>query len=127
MSVNAIYAFVASFVSSKAFAQATAPAAPAAAQPSAIEAFLLPLGLMMGVFYLLVWRPQQKKMKEQQAFLQNLKKGDEVVTSSGILGEITGVAEKVITVQIAEGVKVKMLRSQILKKISDDTAKGVNA
>jgi preprotein translocase subunit YajC len=74
---------------------------------------LMPMVAMFGVIYFLMIRPQQKKMKEQQEMLTSLKHGDEIVTSSGILGKITGITEKVVTVEVADNVKVKMLKSQV--------------
>lgn len=88
----------------------------AAQQPGGIMAFV-PFILMFGVMYFLILRPQQKKMKEQQSMLSTLKQGDEVLTSSGILGKITGVTEKVVTVEVADNVKVKMMKSQISQVI----------
>ena len=68
---------------------------------------------MIAVFYFLMIRPQQKRMKEQQTMLSQLKQGDEVVTNSGILGTITGITEKVVTLEIDDKVRVKMLKTQV--------------
>lgn len=81
-------------------------------QPNGILAFA-PFVLMFGVLYFLVLRPQQKKLKEQQEMISALKAGDEVITASGILGKITGLTDKVVTVEVSDNVKVKMLKSQI--------------
>jgi preprotein translocase subunit YajC len=86
------------------------PAAPQ--QPGGIMAFA-PFILMFGVLYFLVLRPQQKKLKDQQAMITSLKHGDEIVTNSGILGKVTGITEKVVTVEVADNVRVKMLKSQV--------------
>jgi preprotein translocase subunit YajC len=72
---------------------------------------------MFGVMYFLVLRPQQKKLKEQQDLISALKQGDEIVTASGLLGKVTGLTEKVITVEIADDVRVKMLKSQVSQVI----------
>lgn len=89
------------------------PAASAAGQqPGGWMAFA-PFLLMFGVMYFLVLRPQQKKMKEQQQMIAALKQGDEIVTASGLLGKVTGLTEKVVTVEIAQDVRVKMLKSQV--------------
>ena len=58
-------------------------------------------------------RPEAKKQKEQKALMDALQKGDEVYTSFGILGTVVGMTEKVITLEISENAKVKVLRSQI--------------
>jgi preprotein translocase subunit YajC len=89
------------------------PGAGAMAPQSAALMNLVPFLLMFVVIYFLMIRPQQKRMKEHQQMLTALKEGDEVVTTSGILGKIAGLSEKVITVEIADKVRVKMLKSQI--------------
>ncbi|MGV1100439.1 preprotein translocase subunit YajC [Thiovibrio sp. JS02] len=74
----------------------------------------LPLILIFVVFYFLLIRPQQKKAKEHQDFIANLKKGDEVVTSGGIHGKVTGLTDRVATLEIADNVKIKVSRQYIL-------------
>lgn len=78
-----------------------------------IGGMLLPFGLMFFVIYFLMIRPQQKKLKDQESMLSGLKHGDDVISSSGILGKITGITEKVVTLEIADNVRVKMLKNQI--------------
>ncbi len=82
-------------------------------------ASLVPLILIFGVFYFLLIRPQQKKAKEHQQFLSEMKKGDEVVTSGGIHGRITGLTEAVVTLEIAEGVRIKINRGSILSSAAE--------
>lgn len=83
-----------------------------------IEAFL-PLVLIFVVFYFLMIRPQQKKAKAHRELLGQLRRGDRVVTSGGILGTVNKVVdEKEVVVEIAEGVRVRVLRSTILDIIS---------
>lgn len=82
------------------------------AQPSAFEMFV-PFIFIFVIFYFLIIRPQAKRQKDHQKFLSEVKRGDEVITSSGILGRVEGITEQFVTLEIAEGVKVKMLRSQI--------------
>ena len=91
---------------------AGAGAAPASSQPGGVMAFL-PFILMFGVIYFLMIRLQQKKMKEQQSMLSGLKHGDDVVTSSGLLGTVTGITERVVTLEVADNVRIKMLKSQV--------------
>jgi preprotein translocase subunit YajC len=98
-----------------AVAQTTA----APARPSMFET-LMPFILMFGVMYLLILRPQQKKMKEQQEMLSKLASGDEVVTTSGILGRVKEVSEKVITLEVASNVHMKFLRSQVAQKLTSE-------
>jgi preprotein translocase subunit YajC len=77
-----------------------------------IGAFL-PLILMFVVFYFLLIWPQQKKAKAHRQVLSNLQKGDNVVTSSGIYGTITGITDTVVTLEIAEKVRIKVARSSV--------------
>lgn len=105
-------------------AQADGPAAPAAPQQSAFG-MLVPFALMFGVIYFLMIRPQQKKMKEQQSMMSALKQGDDILTTSGILGKVTGVTEKVVTVEVADNVRVKMLKSQVSQVIKNQDIKNL--
>ena len=73
----------------------------------------IPLILIFVIFYFLLIRPQQKKAKEHQNFLANLKKGDSVVTNGGLYGEITGLTDTVVTLQIADNIRVKVSRQHI--------------
>ncbi|MBK9294467.1 MAG: preprotein translocase subunit YajC [Oligoflexia bacterium] len=82
---------------------------------------LFPLVVIMVVFYFLVARPQQKKLKEQQNFLANLKRGDSVLTTSGIFGEVVGITDLFITLQISENTKIKILKSQIARLAKEET------
>lgn len=82
------------------------------AQPNPIMGFV-PFILVFAVFYFLMIRPQKKRVVEERGFLNSLKKGDKIYTKSGILGTIIGLTEKVVDLEIAQGVKIKILRSQI--------------
>lgn len=73
----------------------------------------LPLILLFVVFYFLLIRPQQKRAKQQKQFLENLKKGDDVVTSGGLYGKITGLTDSTVTIEIAEKVRVKIAKSAV--------------
>jgi len=96
---------------SEAYAQA-AGAAPGAGD---MLTSFLPLVLIFVVFWFLMIRPQQKRMKEHRALVQAAKKGDKIVTNGGILGTITKAVESEndVEVEIATGVKVRVLRSAI--------------
>ena len=74
---------------------------------------LVPLVLTFLVFYFLLIRPQHKKQKEHDALLTNIKRGDNVYTNAGILGTITGITEKIVTLEIADNVRIKILRNAI--------------
>lgn len=80
---------------------------------------LLPLVLIFVVFYFLLIRPQQKKAKEHRETLGNLRRGDKIVTNGGLIGTITRVPNDTeLIVEIAEGVKVKVLRGMIAESLS---------
>jgi len=83
-----------------------------ASQPSALVQ-LLPLILIFVVFYFLLIRPQAKRAKEHRAMVAALAVGDEVVTSGGILGKVAEAGEQFLTVEIADGVLVKVQRHTV--------------
>ena len=90
-------------------------AAPAA-EPSGTAAFLIqmfPLLAIFVIFYVLMIRPQQRRVKEHQAAIAAVKKGDEVVTGGGIRGKVTKVSDDEAEVEIALGVKVRVIKSTI--------------
>lgn len=91
---------------------ATAMAQAAGKQPTLIES-LAPIAVMIVVFYFVLIRPQANKAKAQQTLLAGLKRGDQVVAANGILGTVEGLTEAVATLEIADGVKIKVLRSSI--------------
>lgn len=76
-------------------------------------ASLIPIVLMFVIFYFLLIRPQQKKAKDHQKLISQLKKGDRIVTSGGLHGRITGVSDTTMTVEIADRVRVKIARGNI--------------
>lgn len=92
-----------------AFSQAAAQAAKA---PSFFEVLLLPLGFLCIMF--LMMRPQAKKAKEHTNFLQNLKAGEEVITSGGMIGKIRSVADKFVTLEVANNMSIKVIKQNIL-------------
>jgi preprotein translocase subunit YajC len=86
--------------------------APAGQQPDPLMSFL-PLILIFIVFYFLLIRPQQKKMKEHKQMTESLKKGDEIVTNGGVLGKITDVGENFVTLKVSDNVELKVQRQAI--------------
>ena len=95
------------FFSSVAYAQGAA-----GSQPSFLEA-MVPFIFMFVILYFLLIRPQQKRQKTHQEFLSKMKRGDSVLTSGGIFGTIEGLTDRFVTLEIADGVKIRVLRSQI--------------
>ena len=84
-----------------------------AAQPSSFLWSFMPIILIFPIFYFLVIMPQQKTRKKHQAMIENLKKGDRVVSTSGIIGTIISVDKDAIVLQVAPEVKLRMLRNAI--------------
>lgn len=91
------------------YAQSEKPVAPQATMFD----FLIPVLIIFAVFYFVVFRPQQKKMKEHRTFLENLKPGDEVVTNSGIYGKVVNISGNFVLLEIAKDVRVKIDKSAI--------------
>jgi preprotein translocase subunit YajC len=76
-------------------------------------------GSIILIFYFMIIRPQQKRQKERQAMIEAMKKGDKIITAGGIHGTIVGIEDKVVLVQIADNVKVKIERSSIGNMIKE--------
>lgn len=89
-----------------------------AAGPSFMEQGLL-FGGMFFIFYFLVLRPQVKKQKTHQDFIQSLKKGDRVLTSSGIFGTIEGLTDKYVKLEIADDVSIRVLRTHVTQPVKE--------
>lgn len=102
---------------------ADAMAAPAGNAPSSSPASLVLLVVMFLVFYFLLIRPQSKKAKEHRNMVAALAKGDEVVTNGGTLGRISGVGEQYVTIEIADGVEIKVQRNAIQAVMPKGTIK----
>ena len=80
---------------------------------------LLILPLMFAVFYFIMIRPQVKKQKEHAAMLAALQKGDSVITRGGIIGKVSGVTDSMLTLELQEKVRVRVLRSHIDGKFDE--------
>lgn len=86
------------------------------AQPNPILSFL-PMILMFAVFYFLLIQPQQKRQKELKETIKNLKKGDRVVTSGGLIGTIVGIQDDYLVIKAGEGeAKLEVLKSAVTGK-----------
>lgn len=84
---------------------------------------LLPIVVIFVLFYFLLIRPQQKRQKQHKEMVAGLKKGDEVVTVGGTLGKITQVGENFLTVQVADGVEVKVQKHAVQNMMPKGTIK----
>ena len=108
-----------------AFALGGGQPTPDGAAPPNMLVTMFPFILMFLILYLLIIRPQQKKQKEHQAMVDELKKGDRVVTSGGVHGTITGVKEKegVVVVQVAKDVQIEVSRGNISRVAESKSSK----
>jgi preprotein translocase subunit YajC len=84
---------------------------------------LVPFVLIFVIFYFLLILPQQKRQKQQKALLDDLKKGDKVITASGIWGTVTNLGKETVTLQVADNTKIKMQKDHISKLRSDEDDK----
>jgi preprotein translocase subunit YajC len=78
-----------------------------------LNSLLVPTMLIIGIMYFFMIRPQQKRLKEHRDMVANLRRGDTVVTSGGIIGKVTKVDDQELQVEIADGVKIKVVRSTV--------------
>jgi preprotein translocase subunit YajC len=81
--------------------------------PASILIQLAPIALVLGVFFFLVIRPQQRERKRREEMLTALKKGDRVVTSGGLIGTIVGLTDRKATLRVADSARIECLRSAI--------------
>ncbi|MDD0810894.1 preprotein translocase subunit YajC [Curvibacter sp. RS43] len=109
------------FISS-AFAQ-TAPAAAAGGDIMSSVTSMLPLVLMFVVLYFVMIRPQMKRQKEHRAMIDALAKGDEVVTSGGLLGKVSKMGETHLGLEVANGVEVQIQRSAVVQVLPKGSVK----
>jgi len=108
---------------SEAFAQAAPAAAAATDSPFGSLGSMLPLVLMFVVLYFVMIRPQMKRQKEAKAMIDALAKGDEVVTTGGMLGKISKIGETFLTVEIATGVEIQVQRGAVVQVLPKGTVK----
>ena len=92
---------------------AYAQAAAGAPEAGSMMSFVVPMIFMVVIFYFLLIRPQQKKAKEHKALLDNLKRGDRIITSGGIIGSIINIDDQLVSVEIADKVRIEMARPYI--------------
>lgn len=105
-------------------AMAATNGAPAAA-PSGDFFSLFMIAAIFVVFYFMLIRPQNKRAKEHRELVTNLKKGDEVVTSGGMLAKVTGLSEQYIKVSLAEGVEINLQRAAVSSVLPKGTIKSL--
>lgn len=87
---------------------------------SPLGGLLVPMILIGGIFYVIVILPERKKQKAREAMLSAVKKGDRVMTTSGMYGSVAQIQGDVITVQVADGVRIRFSRAAIQTKLNED-------
>ena len=93
--------------------------APAGGAEDPFGGVLPMLFIMLAVMYVMVIRPAQKEKKQHQGMLDSLMRGDEVLTSSGIVGKVADISDAVITLEVARNVKIRVVRSAVAKKYAE--------
>ncbi len=84
---------------------------------------LIMMAVIFAIFYFILIRPQQKKMKEHKKMVDELKRGDEIITGGGIYATVEGLAPDTLTVKIADGTKVKITRGSVAHVIIEGSEK----
>lgn len=104
-------------------AQAAAPGGSGGGFPLGPDIFIIVIFAL--VFYFIVWRPQSKRTKEHRELVGGLAKGDEVVTSGGMLGKITKVEDQYLVVEIADNIEIRVQRGAIVSALPKGTIKSI--
>ena len=112
------------FLISDAHAQTTAPSVAEGGDMMSMLRGALPLIVIVAVFFFLMIRPQMKRQKEHNAMISALAKGDEVVTTGGLLGKVTSLSDNGISLEIASGVEVQLQRNAVAQVLPKGTFKG---
>jgi len=107
------------FFINSAYAQADA-----GAQQSPLPTFIFLIGFIL-IFYLMIWRPQAKRAKEHRTLIASIAKGDEVMSSGGLLGKITHVDDNYVGIQVTDNVELKMQKSAIAAVLPKGTIKSI--
>ncbi len=105
-------------------AQAQEAAAPAAPPGGDLVSLLMLVGFV-AIFYLMIWRPQAKRAKEHKSLLAGLQKGDEVVTSGGIVGRVNKVVDDFVVIEVSDTVELKIQKVAIAAALPKGTLKGI--
>ena len=87
--------------------------APGAEAPNPFLTFLMPMGLILIIFYFLLIRPANKKQKAVQQMIENLKNGDKVITTGGIHGVVAGITDEIIQLRVAPNIKIEISRNAV--------------
>ena len=101
-------------------APAAAPTAPAGAQHQSGFGMMVPMLLILAIFYFMMIRPQQRKEKERRQMIEQLRAGAKIIFASGMIGEIIEAKEKTFTVQTSSGTEMEILRSCVQGVVTPD-------
>ena len=115
-----------SFFISDAIADAGGAAAGAAQAPDPLASLILPIGLVI-LFYFFLIRPQSKRQKEHRQMINDLQKGEEVITSGGILGKVVSINDDFITLEIAKDTSLKIQKNAVQSIMPKGTIKEQNS
>ncbi|AOU98232.1 preprotein translocase subunit YajC [Acidihalobacter yilgarnensis] len=96
-----------------------------ASQPGGGLDFMILIAIMFAVMYFMIIRPQSKRAKEHKRLVEALSKGDEVVTTGGIVGKVTTVGDNFVQVEVSEGVEVKLQKQAVTSVLPKGTIKGL--
>ena len=107
---------IAGLLTALVFSGGCVPGAAPAAEGGSNWTFIIFLVLLFGIFYFLMIRPQRKKQKEHQSMVEELKRGDRVITAGGIHGQIESISEDTIVLKVESGTTIKFARSSIAGK-----------
>ncbi len=105
---------------------ASAEVAGQAPGPGGMITQLVMLGGFVVIFWLLIWRPQNKRAKEHKQLLASISKGDEVVTTGGIIGKVVSVTDDFVTLQVGEKVDLTFQKSSVAATLPKGTIKAIN-
>lgn len=84
-----------------------------AAEASPMWTYVVPMIFMVAIFYFLLIRPQQRKSKEHRQLLENLKRGDRIITNGGLMGTVISLEDQIVIIEVAEKVRVEVGRPYI--------------
>ena len=95
-----------------------------AAPGGLFNSFLVPMILIFGIMYLIVLRPESKKRKKREEMLGQLKKGDKVMTNSGMYAAVTQIQGEIVTLQVADGIRIRFNRAAVQDVLEDSSDSG---
>ncbi len=117
-----LFDLISSFFISNAYADTSTATA---GQQQSSMSFVIMMGVLIFFMYFVMWRPQSRRAKEQKNLLNSLTKGDEVVTSGGMLGTITKITDSYVVLMLAENVEITLQKSSVVSALPKGTLKTI--